>query len=298
MRCLHPIHIDIEAYGLNYSKVPVPCGHCEACLHSRARDWQIRLYEEMKTAKTAYFLTLTYNDDNVPTVPIWDESTGEYLGRRQTVKVRDLQLFWKKLRKRFPNANLRYFAVSEYGPQTLRPHYHAIVFNLPREYADKHKLARIWGNGFTEISKVTYGRIAYVTKYCFGGLYVPDGYAPNFMRCSKRPALGVSWLFNLWQQLETEDLDTMYYFKDGYRLPVPKYYKRKVKESLQEDEKRDRLIRYVEERLFEDRNAIEEDKIRLAKFEKTGIWEETPTEQKIRKFIRDFHEKYNKNRKL
>ena len=48
----------------------------------------------------------------------------------QTLRKRDYQLFMKRLRKAFPNDKIRFYAAGEYGPKTLRPHYHAILFGL------------------------------------------------------------------------------------------------------------------------------------------------------------------------
>jgi hypothetical protein len=41
---------------------------------------------------------------------------------------RDLQLFFKRLRKAYPDVKLRYFACGKYGEQFARPHYHVILF--------------------------------------------------------------------------------------------------------------------------------------------------------------------------
>ncbi len=42
-----------------------------------------------------------------------------------------MQLFIKRLRKYFNNNKIKYFYCGEYGTQTLRPHYHMIVYNAP-----------------------------------------------------------------------------------------------------------------------------------------------------------------------
>lgn len=45
--------------------VAVGCGKCIECRTQKARSWQIRLMEELETAKYAYFITLTFDDDNL-----------------------------------------------------------------------------------------------------------------------------------------------------------------------------------------------------------------------------------------
>lgn len=45
----------------------VPCKKCFACRCAARYAWAFRLYQEFKHSQSAYFVTLTYNDDNVPT---------------------------------------------------------------------------------------------------------------------------------------------------------------------------------------------------------------------------------------
>ena len=47
---------------LNY--VPVACGKCYECRKKKAREWRIRLAEEIRHNKS-YFVTLTIDDDNL-----------------------------------------------------------------------------------------------------------------------------------------------------------------------------------------------------------------------------------------
>ena len=47
---------------LNY--VPVACGKCYECRKKKAREWRIRLAEEIRHNKS-YFVTLTIDDENL-----------------------------------------------------------------------------------------------------------------------------------------------------------------------------------------------------------------------------------------
>lgn len=305
MKCLHPIIIPIlQAYGTEFHNVGVPCGHCEACLYNRARDWQNRLREEMKVSSSALFVTLTYSDENLKYAPLiygYDKETGECLTSDflvPTVCPQDLTKFWKRLRKALPQAQIRYFSVSEYGPENLRPHYHCIIFNVPKEKCNNKFFEKVWGLGFTTTKRLTNGRICYATKYCFGGLFVPRGYAPNFMRCSTKPAIGYKWLETLEKMLETKELDDCYYFRDGYKFPVPKYYSRKIKERFTDDEKIFRLLRYCAERSWLDSDGVRQDIERQKKYDETGDWYDTEAEIAKERFLKRFYKNYYKNRKL
>lgn len=110
------------------SGLKIPCGKCQGCLIDKSRDWANRLLLEMQYHRSAYFVTLTYDEDHVPRSYYPDPETGE-AQPSLTLSKRDFQLFMKRLRKRHVSL-IRFFACGEYGPQTFRPHYHAIIFGL------------------------------------------------------------------------------------------------------------------------------------------------------------------------
>lgn len=107
----------------------LPCGQCIGCRLERSRQWANRCMLELEYHKSAYFVTLTYNDDHVPFSYYSDDETGEAF-KALSLRKRDFQLFMKRLRKCFDDQSIRFYACGEYGPETLRPHYHAILFGL------------------------------------------------------------------------------------------------------------------------------------------------------------------------
>lgn len=44
----------------------LPCGHCIGCRLERSRQWANRCMLELQYHDSAYFVTLTYDDDHVP----------------------------------------------------------------------------------------------------------------------------------------------------------------------------------------------------------------------------------------
>lgn len=99
MQCVHPFFLRKEQFY-------VPCGHCVACRIAKSREWSIRLLGELGYWISSCFLTLTYDELHVPL----------------SLKKRDLQLFWKRLRKAFYPRKIKYFSCGEYGDQYGRPH--------------------------------------------------------------------------------------------------------------------------------------------------------------------------------
>lgn len=310
MKCLHPNIVNIESGGKLYKAVPVPCGKCEVCLHKRAVEWQIRLSEELKVSTSAYFITLTYRDADLPIHSWFDEITGAE-SFMPCVCPRDTQLFLKRLRRALPDTKIRFFLISEYGPRTFRPHYHAIIFNLPKEKANKAFISKVWSHGFVEVSPVTSGRIAYVSKYCFGDvlgnvdwtikeLGLPYDFPRNFTRMSLRPAIGYSWYEKYCSKAEDYSLNDIYYFKDGYKFAVPSYYRKKyLREHDESDfEKQQRMDDYMSSFAWIDEEDILQSQEREEKMSAGAPWYETPYEQKCRLFLERVRMKYSKNRKL
>lgn len=125
---LPPVDADRVFHAGRGEYFMVPCGQCIGCRLERSRQWANRCMLELEYHDSAYFVTLTYDDDHVPVAYYTDDDTGEAFPA-QTLCRRDVQLFLKRLRKRF-GSGIRYFGCGEYGPETLRPHYHLILFGL------------------------------------------------------------------------------------------------------------------------------------------------------------------------
>lgn len=56
--------------------IRVPCGHCYECLLQYQNSWKIRMIEEAKVWKRAYFFTLTYAPENLPLNVVADYPDG------------------------------------------------------------------------------------------------------------------------------------------------------------------------------------------------------------------------------
>ncbi len=79
----------------------LPCGQCIGCRLERSRQWAIRCVHEAQLYEENCFITLTYNDENLPT----DNS----LDKQHWV------LFMKKFRKKIAPHKIRFFMCGEYG---------------------------------------------------------------------------------------------------------------------------------------------------------------------------------------
>lgn len=200
-----------------WEPVQLPCGGCVGCRLDYSRQWANRCMLELQYHDSAYFCTFTYDDDHVPRSYYPDPETGEALPSL-TLDKRDFQLLMKRIRRRFEDDKIRFFACGEYGGKTYRPHYHAILFGLHLDdlvpyktvreggelytYYNSPSLQSCWcdsaGNpiGYVVVGQVTWESCAYVARYVMKKLkgkealfYDAHGIAPEFTLMSRRPGL-------------------------------------------------------------------------------------------------------------
>lgn len=132
MQCTKPLTLPGKL-GDAQLRLVVPCGKCLACRINRRTEWSARMLHELENHDDAIFITLTYDEEHVPD--------------NQSLRKADLVLFFKRLRKSLSleNRRVRYFACGEYGDQTQRPHYHAIVFGMSLRQDPKIRLVKTKG---------------------------------------------------------------------------------------------------------------------------------------------------------
>ena len=114
MKCTSPT-------WLKSQRMYVPCGWCVNCLMQRRREWAMRIQHELIYWDKSAFITLTYDEVNVP---YNDEHTW------MSLRKEHVQLYIKRLRKEIYPKKIKYFLSGEYGPKRLRPHYHAVLLGL------------------------------------------------------------------------------------------------------------------------------------------------------------------------
>lgn len=235
--------------------VDIPCGKCIGCRLSKSREWANRCSVELSYYKYNYFVTLTYNDDHLP-INIKNEIES------QTLYKRDFQLFMKRLRKEYnnlyPGEKCRFFMAGEYGDKTLRPHYHAILFNLFIPDLKPYKqnfngdwlytsewLNQFWITpkddiykrppgqlGFIVIGAPDWESIAYTSRYVckklngdYADIYEKFNVEPEFSLMSRKPGIGRQFYED--NKFHLYDQDKFYLEgKNGSRpFTIPRYYR-------------------------------------------------------------------------
>lgn len=232
-----------------------PCRQCLPCRINRRKLWSARLMWELSLPEhigRSYFVTLTYNDENLP--------------KDGSVSIPEVQRFVKRLRKASECDRIRYFAVGEYGDRSWRPHYHLCVFGL----SDRRKIEESWKLGFVHIGLVESGTVEYITGYCTKGFtkWRPEleGRMPEFCLMSCRPGIGAGVVDSV--PLEVNGIalgavlsgrDVPYGFRVGGRIrPMGTYLRNRMRRRLNKpdgipkEEQRERVLDYWNRRKIED----------------------------------------------
>ena len=235
---------DPELKRIDPYYISIPCGRCIGCRLDYSRAWADRMMLELDHSKKAVFLTLTYDNDHVPFTE--QEYTGEF--GCFSLNKRDLQLFFKRLRKQFKGYEIRFYAVGEYGTNTFRPHYHAIVFGLGLEDFRDRKLlgsnelgqphfksdylASIWQNGFCVIADVSWETMAYVSRYVQKKVYAGYNFltdqfdaVPEFSLMSRRPGIGGYYMQD---HPELFDYSVIHVKGCPKDIQIPRYFMKKL----------------------------------------------------------------------
>lgn len=158
------------------------CGQCLPCRINKRRQWTHRMMLESISHEHSSFLTLTYDDDNVP-------DGGSLVPQH----VSD---FIRSYRKR-SGQSVRYFAVGEYGDATERPHYHMALFGVgaPYDPQDSPIVRDAWNFGFHYHGTLTVQSAHYIAGYVTKKMTHEEderlqGRHPEFARMSLKPGIG------------------------------------------------------------------------------------------------------------
>lgn len=107
---------------------------------------------------------------------------------------RDLDLFLKRLRSYYPDEKLRYYAVSEYGPTSFRPHWHMLLFSNSERFSQTicENVSKAWSYGRCDASLSRGFAAPYVASYVNSFVALPDFYTqmPKVVRPKSFHSIG------------------------------------------------------------------------------------------------------------
>lgn len=107
---------------------------------------------------------------------------------------RDLDLFLKRLRSYYPDEKLRYYAVSEYGPTSFRPHWHLLLLSNSERFSKTicENVPKAWSYGRCDTSLSRGYAALYVASYLNSYISLPDFYTqmPKMVRAKSFHSIG------------------------------------------------------------------------------------------------------------
>lgn len=227
----------------------LPCGRCIGCKLERSRQWAIRLMHENELHEESSFITLTFDEKNLP--------------EGGSLDVGIVQRFLKRLRKRLAPRRIRFFLCGEYGDRFGRPHYHAVIFGY--SFPDKVKLSSgsstlsyskelsdIWGFGLCSVGDVTFESASYVASYVtkkITGEKAKEHYQgrkPEFVVMSrggrKGKGIGAGWIEKFRKDVYPSDSVVV----RGKEMRPPRYYDNRLEQESSGDWEAVRLKREVD----------------------------------------------------
>lgn len=136
--------------------VPIGCNKCIECRKKKARDWQVRLSEEVRNREDGVFVTLTLSDKSIRKLSSLIDQKLKGYDRDYAIGTLAVRRFLERWRKRY-GKSVRHWLVTELGHKgTENLHLHGFIFTM-----NYHMIEEIWKYGYVWTSKKQKGGKSY-----------------------------------------------------------------------------------------------------------------------------------------
>lgn len=226
--------------------VPIGCNKCIECRKQKARGWQVRLLEDIKTHKNGIFVTLTFSNESYTQLAkkVNPNYTGYDLDNAiATYAVRKFLERWRKKYK----VSLRHWLVTELGHGTTQHlHLHGIVWTNKviinpktgiKEAAidcisEKWQYGYVWPTkeniktNYVNESTINYS-VKYISKMDFQHkLYnsivlTSPGIGHNYTK-------SLDAIRNSFNQKNITKTNELYKTRSGHNIAMPTYWRNKI----------------------------------------------------------------------
>lgn len=241
--------------------VPVACGKCIECMKAKAREWSIRMNEEIRTRKNGQFVTLTFSEESI--IELGDalrqerEEQEREKARQMGVKLKDeyneclfsgesvtnnkeqllkeynnlneiatlaVRRFLERWRKKYKKS-VRHWLVTELGHNgTERIHLHGVIFT-----DEKEDIEKIWKYGWVWLGKfVNEKTINYIVKYIHKIDSDHKEYKPKVLCSAGIGSDYINRIDSKNNKYKGKDTDEAYRFRNGTKSNMPIYYRNKI----------------------------------------------------------------------
>lgn len=242
--------------------VPVGCGKCIECRKQKAREWKLRLLEDIKYHPDCKFVTLTFSNENLKKLEIEvgeeviknlekirKNATNLTAKRQNYLETKEIQKLegyaldnatatiavkrWRERWRKKYKKTIRHWLVTELGHKnTERLHLHGIVWSK-----DLEEVERIWQYGHVWKGEERNGKlINYVNNetinYCTKYVMKMDADHPMYKsKILTSPGIGADYIKSLEaKKHKFAESDTIEYYEteEGHRIAMPIYWRNKL----------------------------------------------------------------------
>jgi len=224
--------------------VPVGCGKCIECRKQKARNWQVRLQEDLRVNLNAKFITLTFNEHALQKLDNEIKGLNGYDRDNEICRLA-IRRYTERWRKKY-GKTLRHWLVTELGHQnTERVHMHGIVWTDKKEDIEKiWKYGKVWIGDYVNERTINY-IVKYVNK-------IDEKHKTYESRIFTSKGIGKEYInrtdSNRNKYKKEKTIET-YKTRKGLELALPIYYRNKIYSEEEKEklwlEKLDKEERYV-----------------------------------------------------
>lgn len=236
--------------GIKTDIYNLPCGRCTSCKIQIAKEWALRCALELPYWEKSIFTTLTFNNEN---------------NIDPSIHKAEFQKFVNDLRNdcRKDNRKIKILGAGEYGNNSMRKHYHAIIYGIGTEdekhyigtdetyTSEKGLIEENWLKGNVFNGFVTYNSARYVASYVFKKyyddleeqVYKSIGLETPFQYTSG--GLGKSY-YNEWKN---NIVNRGYIMFNGVKHNIPRYFLRlyeKEAHNMWENNKYEKKLKEIQ----------------------------------------------------
>ena len=224
--------------------VPVGCGRCIECKKQKARNWQVRLQEDIRVNKNAKFVTYTFSEHELQKLDNEIKGISGYERDNEICRLA-VRRYTERWRKKY-GKTLRHWLVTELGhTNTERVHMHGIVWTDEVKDIEKiWKYGKIWIGEYVNAKTINY-IVKYVNK-------VDESHKTYNSKIFTSKGIGSGYMErrdverNKYKKEETRET---YKTREGVELALPIYYRNKIYNEEEREalwlEKLDKEERYV-----------------------------------------------------
>lgn len=202
--------------------VPTGCGKCIECMKQKARQWELRLTEDIKEHTNAKFVTLTFSNENYKKLYKQITLQGNPYDTDNILATVAVRWFTERWRKQYKKT-IRHWLVTELGhANTEHIHLHGLLWTNETN----ETITKIWNYGYTYFGTYVNGStINYITKYVQKIDQQHQYYKPIILTSN-----GIGQNYTKSAQAKHAKLKQQEHYRtqQGYKMPIPNYWKNKI----------------------------------------------------------------------